>query len=169
MNYELVYDAASEGFAGWKFVGIGIVLMFAFGALLFFPKLRKILGPLSNRFFGNGYYWLCFVFAVVWTFGSAIFTHSTYQKVANASGDGKCTIVEGKVEEFIPMPEDGHADESFSVSGVKFAFSDFVFSGGYNNTKSHGGAISSGALVRICYLKGANARSNLIARLEVSR
>jgi hypothetical protein len=65
------------------------------------------------------------------------------------------------------MPKEGHVNEKFTVDGVEFAFSDYVITGGYNNTRSHGGSIIKGVKVRICYVEGFDPTSKLIARLEV--
>jgi hypothetical protein len=61
------------------------------------------------------------------------------------------------------MPYGGHGNESFSVRGVPFKYSDFVITGGFNNTASHGGPITRDAYVRICY----DPSNNLILRLEI--
>jgi hypothetical protein len=61
------------------------------------------------------------------------------------------------------MPYAGHAEESFSVSGVPFRYSDFQITDGFNNTSSHGGPIKSDSYVRICY----DPSGNVILRLEI--
>ncbi|MBX9769509.1 MAG: hypothetical protein K2X47_19690 [Bdellovibrionales bacterium] len=53
--------------------------------------------------------------------------------------------------------------ESFMVSGVRFQYSDYVVTDGFNQTASHGGPISKGAYVRICY----DPKGNHILRLEI--
>lgn len=73
--------------------------------------------------------------------------------------------IEGVVTDFDPMPEGGHQNESFVVSGVPFAFSNFdVTDYGYNNAASHGGAIREGLQVRIAYM--ANEKRNVILVLD---
>ncbi len=42
------------------------------------------------------------------------------------------------------MPYGGHQQESFTVEGVKFSYSDFSISPSFNNTKSHGEPIRKG-------------------------
>ncbi|SIN60571.1 hypothetical protein SAMN02745824_0695 [Parasphingorhabdus marina DSM 22363] len=151
------------------FVGIGLVITAVSGTLLFFPNLRQYFGKIQNRFFGNWYYWLIFLFAIFWTMTAGIITWTDNTRVADASEHNRCTVVEGEVENFVPMPKSGHARETFTVEEVDFAFSDYVITGGYNNTRSHGGSITGGAKVRICYIEGFDASSNLIARLEVAK
>ncbi len=75
-------------------------------------------------------------------------------------------FVEGRVVNYHPMPYQGHADETFEVNGVKFAFSDYdeMGIGGYNNAASHGGVIRSNLYVRIGYYN--NGERNVILQLE---
>ena len=76
---------------------------------------------------------------------------------------GNCSVVEGVVENFHPMPKSGHDTERFEVNGVHFSYSDYVMSPGFNNTASHGGPIRDGLRVRICHNSGD------ILRLEVAQ
>jgi len=61
------------------------------------------------------------------------------------------------------MPYTGHQDETFTVNGVRFSYSDFGVTCGFNNSASHGGPIREGLQVRIHYV------GNAILRLEVAR
>ena len=67
---------------------------------------------------------------------------------------GDYQIVEGYVEDFHPMPQQGHDQESFTVEGVKFSYSDFVLQYGYHNARSRGGVITgNGQHLRIGYTR----------------
>jgi hypothetical protein len=66
----------------------------------------------------------------------------------------------GKVEHFRPMPYEGHPEESFSVAGHTFTYSDYVDAQCFNNSASHGGPIRDGLPVRISYT------DNCILRIE---
>lgn len=77
--------------------------------------------------------------------------------------NGTAAVVEGPVENFVPMPEEGHAEESFTVHGVPFHYSDFNMTSAFRNTRSHGGPIRAGVHVRIHY------RGNAILKLEISK
>ena len=80
------------------------------------------------------------------------------------------SVVEGPVENFVPMPYQGHSLESFDVAGVHFAYSDYVLTSGFNNTSSHGGPIRQGLYVRIHYVRlGRSEDANSIVRLEIRR
>jgi hypothetical protein len=75
-------------------------------------------------------------------------------------------IVEGKIENFHPMPYNGHELESFTVNDVNFEYSDYRYDGGFNNTATHGGPIKhNGQLVRLSYY--TVGESNRILKIEI--
>jgi hypothetical protein len=86
-----------------------------------------------------------------------------YARAKVAYLEGRYSTVEGTVSNFHPMPYSGHQDETFSVNGVKFSYSDYVLIPCFNNTASHGGPVHEGLRVRIAY------SGNCILKLEVSR
>ena len=87
-----------------------------------------------------------------------------YTTAARAAQDSTTSVVEGRVENFNPAPAEGHQDETFTVKGVPFAYSDYVITGGFNQTQAHGGPIHEGLLVRIHYIP----RGNVIVKLEIA-
>jgi hypothetical protein len=99
----------------------------------------------------------------LWSLQTFVGTYSDYIELQNALQQGKITVVEGKVENFIPMPSTGHSMESFTVAGHKFECSDYRITAGFIKTSSHGGPIRAGIYVRI------HALGNRIARLEVAQ
>jgi len=84
--------------------------------------------------------------------------------LARAAQDSTTPVVVGRVENFTPAPAEGHQDETFTVAGVRFAYSDYVITGGFNQSQSHGGPMRDGLLVRIHYLPP----SNMIVKLEIA-
>jgi hypothetical protein len=76
--------------------------------------------------------------------------------------NGKYTVVEGVVVDFVPMPYSGHAMEKLNVDGHHYEYSDYNVVAGFNNTQSHGGPIHQGLRVRIADVDGQ------IARLEIA-
>lgn len=90
-------------------------------------------------------------------------TYSQHLRHQSLAEGNACRIVEGHVENFVPMPYGGHSSESFVVSGVTFRYSDFNVTDAFNNTASHGGPIRSDSYVRICY----DPSDKAILRLEV--
>lgn len=82
---------------------------------------------------------------------------------------GQYTVVEGTVEHFVPMPYQGHANESFDVHGVGFSYSTYDVTSCFSHTASHGGPIYEGLQVRIAYTPTRDRyEPNCILRLEVA-
>ena len=107
----------------------------------------------------------CFMFAFVMTLLTGISTASLYEKTIVAYNNDDYEIVEGYVENFDPMPYEGHKDESFEINGVKFSYSDYNITFGYNNAKSHGGVIEgNGQHLKIGYV--INNGENIIVYIE---
>jgi hypothetical protein len=107
------------------------------------------------------WFFLCFALAgAVVTFRT---TTASYDSAAELEREHRYNVVEGKVEKFVPMPYQGHVRESFVVGGKNFSYSDYILTGCFNNTTSHGGPIHAGLLVRVAYA------GNCIVRLEVGQ
>jgi hypothetical protein len=78
-----------------------------------------------------------------------------YGKCAIWARNNDYQVIEGRVENFSPMPYGGHQNELFSVNNVTFEYSDFDLSKcGFNQTASHGGPIREKLQVRISYRDG---------------
>ena len=88
-----------------------------------------------------------------------------YNKLMDSYKSGQYEIVEGYVENFKPMPYEGHSDESFEINGVAFSYSDYEITSGYHNAKSHGGVIEgNGQYLKIGYVH--NVKGNIIVYIE---
>ena len=89
-----------------------------------------------------------------------------FETLQRAARDSTTPMVEGPVQAFRATVVEGHQAESFTVAGVRFAYSDYAPTGAFNQTRSHGGPMRAGLRVRIRYvpLLGENA----IVRLEVA-
>ena len=97
-----------------------------------------------------GLVWNCAILPPSWKI------HHDHRLAQEALRNGDSKIVEGPVEQFHPMPYHGHSLESFTVSGVRFEYSDFDDSKpGFNHTESHGGPIHAGMRVRIHHREGS--------------
>jgi hypothetical protein len=90
-------------------------------------------------------------------------TYLEYSSLTAAKETGRVKVVEGTVTNFKPMPVTGHAMERFCVRDACFEYSDYVITGGFNNTTSQGGPIKEGLPVRVMYVR------NAIVKLEVAR
>ena len=168
MNYELVYDAANQNLVEWDFISTGILFSIIGAILVFSPRIRLFLARRASKKFSLIFSWSIFGFALLWTLlaSSATFFDNKESKIISI--ENTCISIEGVVDNFNPMPYEGHQLETFEVEGVKFGYSDFVLNGGFNNTASHGGPISDGLRVKICYLHRKRTQSNVIVRLEIA-
>jgi hypothetical protein len=160
MNYVTVFDAATEPFRNWWFPAFGLIFV-AIGYLqLFKPSALPFGRQLSER--RGRMSWYVLVFAILWTLIAAAAIGIGSYRAWRELKTGDYRVVEGRVENFEPMPWAGHGDESFDVNGVHFAYSDYVVTSGFNNAASHGGPIRAGLPVRIAYKDGQ------ILRLEIA-
>lgn len=154
MEYVTVFEITQKPFEWWFsafgliFIVIGIVLILVGNR---WPSQR------GAKF--TGYFML--VFASLWTLIAFTSTFGDYRNVTEAYRTGNFSTVEGPVENFRPMPYEGHQSECFSVQNERFCYSDYVIQGGFNHSASHGGPIREGLPVRVAYYEGQ------ILRLEV--
>lgn len=150
MDYKTVFEVTDKGFdydtlTPLLFIAIGL------GVSLFNLKYNK-----SKSFKRNYAIVFGFIFsgfALIMSF----FTIPSYITDRNKTNEmyqnGNFLTVEGKIENFDPMPHSGHAVESFNVNGVHFEYSDFMSVHGFNNTASHGGPLKrNGQQVRLSYI-----------------
>jgi hypothetical protein len=167
-SFETIYDfSSSNGFKGLQILLVPMGLFFFSRFLLFLIENDKdedlFKNPDQQKF-------KIYVFQYISIFIFILFLimfGSKYYKTYNLYNNSLIET-EGFVTNFHPMPEGGHDSERFTVNGVQFQFSDFDISGfGYNNAKSHGGAIDQNKYVKIGYIKIEN--SNQILKLEIRK
>ena len=155
-NYQTLFDISQKGYQWWHpafgliFVSIGLII-WKFSDKFSHKKYTRYFGIVYTAFSG------------LWTLVVGIGTYSDYSSLQQIYREGRSRLVEGKVENFHPMPYTGHDLESFTVNGVKFNYSDYVITPAFNNTSSHSGPIREGLQVRIHYW------NNAILKLEVLR
>jgi hypothetical protein len=102
------------------------------------------------------------VVSTFWTIFFGVFFFQS-AKALHDFRTGKSQTIEGKVSDFRPMPEGGHSTESFSVNGVRFAYSNFEFRGPcFDKTAIVGGPIKPGLQIRLNHI------DNCILKLEVA-
>jgi hypothetical protein len=168
MHYELIYDAALSTGDSWSFVQTGLWFVFLGAMALFVIHIRKRYFGHTTSGYQRGFARFFFGFALIWMLLTSLATWHQNHETASASRSNECTIVEGRVSDFRPMAAHGGEHESYSVQGVQFAYSDFSITGGYNNTVSHGGQITEGSQVRLCYFYRARTQTNIIVRVEIA-
>jgi hypothetical protein len=160
-DYVTVFDVTQSGYRQWSFAAFGLIFVavsLALPVLIRSGIFRKP-PPWMEKWFLRVF----LGFAIFWTATSFLATYTDYRGAVHAVRSQQARFVEGTVTQFTPMPYTGHAMESFVVKGVRFEYSDYVITAGFNNTASHGGPIREGLPVRIWY------RGNEILRLDVAK
>jgi hypothetical protein len=162
MEYSKVFDVVEAGYKSRTFPAFGLIFV-AIGAILliFRRQLALVWGKSQGQ--SNGFAVFFFGFAVLWTITSFLATSGQYMNLRQALETGQASVVEGTVSQFTPMPAAGHSKERFCVKDRCFEYSDFIITGGFNNTSSHGGPIYEGLPVRVTYV------GDTIVRLEIKR
>lgn len=90
-----------------------------------------------------------------------------YQNIIVAYQEGNYETVEGPVENFVPMPAEGHATEHFTIRGIPFEYTDYSALQGYNNTNVMGGVITgNGQWLKIGYVYYEPWGCNVIVYIE---
>ncbi|MBV8674658.1 MAG: hypothetical protein JOZ33_14595 [Acidobacteriaceae bacterium] len=152
-EYRTIFEISHKGFAWW-FALAGLVPAIVAAVLWTFPKI----GENSWRIKWVKYFMP--VFALIWVIG-VIPTWLEYTKLQRQYRRGVFSVVQGRVEDFHPMPPQGHSEECFTVEHQRFCYSENIVSAGFNNDSAHGGPIRAGLPVRIAYV------GNNILRLDV--
>ena len=159
-DFRVVYDVTRDGWSVFRFPSGGLVFVLVGIALPYLMRRGILQSPAWMRSWFPKV-WLGF--AVLCTLAAFVGVGSEFWSDYTALSTGHASYVEGPVENFVPMPVTGHAQERFDVKGVPFSYSDYVITPGFSNTTSHGGPIREGLHVRIGY------SGNDILKLEIPR
>ncbi|WP_058185393.1 hypothetical protein [Terracidiphilus gabretensis] len=155
-QYHTVFEIGLNSI-DWSFARVGVAL-FVVGIGVIWLSRRYHWQRFSRRLLG---YFLV-LFSLIWLMGTLGFPYSQYRRLASTYRSGGYSMVEGEVDDFKPMPYEGHTDECFSVSFKRFCYSDFDSTAGFHNSSSHGGPIKQGIYARVFYI------GNTIVRLDVA-
>jgi hypothetical protein len=148
-----VFEITQKPFQWW-FAAFGLIFIALGIVFIFIGKWTS-----RKRSHVTGYFMV--VFATLWVLIAFAWTFSEYMKYTRAYRNGTYATVEGPVENFRPMPYEGHQDECFTVRNETFCYSDYIIQAGFSNSASHGGPIREGLPVRVAYYDGQ------ILRLDV--
>jgi hypothetical protein len=160
VNYITVYQFSSKGIRP-ELYAIALVPLFACSLLLFLSRYSRKRKQVRI--------WAVLVLALmeILTIYSAWGELSVDSACNSAFKSGRYSVVEGAVENFRPMPYEGHANEEFQVGSVRFSYSDYEDRPGFNQSSSHGGPIREGLKVKISYSDDCGEWPNTILKLEV--
>ncbi len=116
-SYTTVFDLANSGLRDWTFPAFGLIFVAVGLGIFFFPDMIKATGiPYadfqSKRMTFFRYSFLGF--ALFWTASAFLSTYPSYRHDLNLVKNNACKTVAGPVENFVPMPYSGHAEESFT-------------------------------------------------------
>lgn len=148
--YHTVFAIGLHSFpwgAIW-FLGLPIVIGLALIRFARGKRIRKAVGAAVIAFS---------LFALLLVSMSSV---SQFVSERRAYASGQFSVVEGRVENFLPVPALGRTDESFSVSGVSFSYNVLADTSCFHNAHPRG-IIRAGLNVRIFYTDGC------ILRLDV--
>jgi len=149
-----VFEISTKPF-DWHFPAAGVPFLIIGIVLIWIGRRNKWKG--IRRW--NGYFFVGF--SLFWMFTTYRMLSWDSSALQSAYKNGDYSIVEGKVENFRPMPYEGHQEECFSVKAETFCYSDYEPTAGFNNATSHGGPIRAGLPVRIAYI------GSRILRIEI--
>lgn len=165
MPYVTVFDISTEPFEWW-WPAIGLVI-FAIG-IVFIKFVSRWPSQKNAKIIG----WVMVVFGTIFAILVYNSVRSMWAEWRGAYDRGSYFIVEGVVQDFKPMPYEGHQDECFRVKSQQFCYSDYISQPGFHQSASHGGPIREGLPVRIAYYEGQILRLDVRAdslRTEVER
>lgn len=110
--------------------------------------------------------WIVGVFCFL-LFVCILITHiDDYREKKSKLINGDVFVTEGYVEQYHPMPFEGHDTEHFEINGVYFEYSNFALYNGYNRPACYGGVITeNGQHLRITYVVNTTGE-NSILRIE---
>ncbi|UWX56354.1 hypothetical protein NYZ99_09200 [Maribacter litopenaei] len=170
MKYETVYEVTSENLLDMTHI-VPIILAVG-GIYTFLNAFKKNKKEDKNT---KDYFSLILglTMGIVFTVSSFVRISNSiekFDKIKRSYRNNEYEVVEGKIENFDPMPYSGHKQESFTVSGIAFDYSDYYGNYyGFHNTASHGGAITkNGQEVRIGYIT-ENYGQNVILKVELKK
>jgi hypothetical protein len=158
-GFHTVFDASTAGWRYWWFPAFGLIFV---GLGLALPLLiRRGVFRRGSPSFDKWFPRVFLGFAIFWTTMAFLVSFVDYRTAVSALKEYSAEVIEGRVTDFHPMPYTGHGDESFVLNGVKFEYSDYVVTAGFNNTASHGGPIHEGLAVRIWHHRGRILRLDI--------
>jgi hypothetical protein len=155
MGYHTVFDVTRVGFQWWI-----PLLMFIFAGMIFGIGWAVRSSGERDSDMKGGLFQIVGVIGLLAAAGWFVSTYSEYHNAAKALATNQCSVAEGVISDFVPMPPGGHSTESFRVAGVKFAYG-----GGWGstvfNSEWNTGFIRNGVQAKVTY------RGSDILKIEV--
>ena len=156
MEQEVLFDVTTKGISYGPLLA---VIVFVIIDVLF----KKIFPSAQKRAVTLFTFLACVVVIAI-----TLFQISSWEYYKKQLTEQRCSIVEGVVTNFHPMPYHGHSHESFVINGVRFTYSDYTITPAFNNTSSHGGPIKQGMHLRVFYTDSRDFKGTT-AKLRIER
>lgn len=163
MDYQLVFDTATQGYTTWRAALLPGCIAVGAGLLALISSVGKSSAELGRarlyrRLSGSVAVLAAFGFGVILTM-----SWRDYERLRTALASGAYRTVEGQVSSFVPERAEGHPREMFRVGDTQFVYSTSYVTSAFHWTAGRGGPMRDGLWVRIADVDGA------IVRLEIAR
>ncbi len=155
MQYKTIFDIGTKPFA-WQPIWAALGAL-AFGLFLLLLNRAKI-----TKLSRNWGYFMIGCAVLIAGYDSSCWYASRWSHLRNLAS-GPHDVVEGTVEDFHPMPNDGSSNESFTISSHTFSYSDYApmkVNTCFNQTKPNDGPVRAGMRLHVTFI------GNCILRLE---
>ena len=159
MNAVKLFDIADKPF-DWIIL-VPPLGLFLFGFFLTWMENRKI-GKFVIKRIGLV---LCVAGALAGLFVAGSWLRERHVG-ARALQTGRCSVVEGVVTDFHPVPPGGHALESFRVQNRTFSYSEYNYTACFNTSLAHGGPVRQGAYLRVYFSDDCILRIDSLSNKE---
>jgi hypothetical protein len=160
MNDHVIFDISQKGY-DWFPICIGLLFIIGAAIGMLSPQSRKTLQIVPA---------LLLLFGVLLSLGMFLFQYTNHQRYQAILDHGQYSVVEGTAERFHPMSKAGHGNETFTINGVSFSYSDFSVTPAFNTTSVYGGPIHEGMYLKIYYTKSIEfAGDYAILRIEARK
>lgn len=168
MSYRTIYDLSTEKI---HFFSLPLPLSYLFltmGIIFLIKNLRQNNATFQNPngiIVGAGFIIISIGFLNVFLLRQ--FTNRYNARKVLESGN--FFVVEGKPQNYHPMPRAGHDTERFDIQNIHFGYSDYnAYAPGYHNAASLGGVITPKNYYRFTYYKIRDIDSNRIIKIEIA-
>ena len=146
---HIVYDFADQPALRGPFYDILLITAFLISAY-FFVRNKSYTNTLLLKFKRQGL--LMAGFAVFLLLIVTAYELKIYFETKNLLDDKQYSIVEGRVQDYEPLPPGGNGVEQFRVDSLYFSLNEYNLGAvGYNKAASQGGVIRPNLYVRIYY------------------
>jgi hypothetical protein len=93
------------------------------------------------------------IVGICWSIVAFAVTYPQHRSHTNAFRLGSYSSVEGVVEEFVPMPINGHGSERFRIGTRLFTYEQGNITTCFHGTQPGGGPIREGVRLRVAFVR----------------